>query len=168
MPFQLSHSTDDREDSPAQRRTGIDILLVGDEIDPQVLELLQGIDQVPGGPGKPIKPPHQDHIEPSLPGIIHQIIERRSAVCGATDPVVGVLLVPYSGFHAFRHSGASIMENSGVPIGSIQRILGHENRSTTEIYLHSLGESERKAILTYENARKPNSHMDSHTDTVTT
>ena len=74
--------------------------------------------------------------------------------------------VPYSGFHAFRHSGASIMENNNVPVGAIQRILGHENRSTTEIYLHTLGESEREAILTYEHARKADSHTDSHTDPV--
>ncbi len=34
--------------------------------------------------------------------------------------------VRYFNFHALRHSGASVMDNSGVPIGSIQRILGHE------------------------------------------
>jgi integrase len=41
--------------------------------------------------------------------------------------------VKYFRFHALRHSGASIMDNSNVPIGAIQRILGHENRTTTEI-----------------------------------
>jgi hypothetical protein len=35
---------------------------------------------------------------------------------------------------------------TNVPIGSIQRILGHENRLATEIYLHSIGDSERVAI----------------------
>jgi integrase len=62
--------------------------------------------------------------------------------------------VSYFRFHALRHSGASIMDNSGVPLGSIQRILGHENRKTTEIYLHSLGEAERQAMHVYENAKK--------------
>lgn len=36
-------------------------------------------------------------------------------------------------FHALRHAGASIMDCQNVPIGAIQRILGHENRTTTEI-----------------------------------
>jgi len=46
------------------------------------------------------------------------------------------------------------MDNSNVPIGSIQKILGHENRSTTEIYLHSFGMAERDAISVYELARQ--------------
>jgi len=58
--------------------------------------------------------------------------------------------VRYFRFHALRHAGASLMENSNVPIGAIQRILGHENRTTTEIYLHSIGCSEREAINIFE------------------
>ncbi|MEJ2221266.1 MAG: tyrosine-type recombinase/integrase [Desulfobacterales bacterium] len=50
------------------------------------------------------------------------------------------------GYHTLRHFGASVLEQSNVPIGSIQRILGHENRTTTEIYLHSIGDSERHAM----------------------
>ncbi len=65
-------------------------------------------------------------------------------------------------YHALRHSGASIMANLNVPIGAIQKILGHENRSTTEIYLHNVGNMERDAIVIYEQATKK-SHTDSHT-----
>ena len=61
--------------------------------------------------------------------------------------------VPYFRFHSLRHSSASVMDNHNVPKGAIQRILGHKNRSTTDIYLHSLGESERKAIETFEAVR---------------
>ena len=70
--------------------------------------------------------------------------------------------VPYFRFHALRHAGASLMEQANVPIGSIQRILGHEQRKTTETYLHGLGESERQALEIYEKTREF-SHTDSHT-----
>lgn len=73
--------------------------------------------------------------------------------------------VKYFRFHALRHSGASIMDNKNVPLGTIQRILRHENRTTTEIYLHSIGDSERLAMAIYEQARK-NSHTDSHTEKI--
>ena len=62
--------------------------------------------------------------------------------------------VKYFRFHPLRHAGASIMDGNNVPLGSIQRILGHENRKTTEIYLHSIGDAERKAMAIYEQARK--------------
>ena len=71
--------------------------------------------------------------------------------------------VRYFRFHALRHAGSSLMDASNVPIGAIQRILGHENRSTTEIYLHSVGDSERLAMEMYERARLEKSHTDSHT-----
>ena len=48
----------------------------------------------------------------------------------------------------------STMDSENIPIGSIQRILGHEKRSTTEIYLHSIGDQERDAIKKYERARE--------------
>ncbi len=36
---------------------------------------------------------------------------------------------------------------------AIQKVLGHENRTTTEIYLHNIGNAERQAIEAYEQAR---------------
>jgi len=61
--------------------------------------------------------------------------------------------VSYFRFHALRHAGASMLENSNVPIGTIQRILGHENRLTTELYLHSIGQAERTAIAILEDSK---------------
>lgn len=58
--------------------------------------------------------------------------------------------VKYFRYHALRHFGASVLDRSNVNIGAIQRILGHENRTTTEIYLHSIGEAEREAMIVYE------------------
>ncbi len=60
--------------------------------------------------------------------------------------------VRYFRYHALRHLTASILDDMGVPIGVIQRILGHKNRRTTEIYLHSVGDSEREAMAKLENS----------------
>ncbi len=71
--------------------------------------------------------------------------------------------VKYFRFHALRHAGASLMDRNGVPLGAIQEILGHQNRETTEIYLHSTDADKHDAMKCYERARQ-NSHMDSHTN----
>lgn len=70
--------------------------------------------------------------------------------------------VPYFRFHPLRHSGASLMDSNNVPLGAIQRILGHENRSTTEIYLHSIENIELEAMQVYERVSKK-SHTNPHT-----
>ncbi|MBT3805639.1 MAG: tyrosine-type recombinase/integrase [Desulfobacula sp.] len=54
--------------------------------------------------------------------------------------------VKYFRYHPLRHFGASLLDHQNVPIGDIQRILGHENRKTTEIYLHSIGNSQKDAM----------------------
>jgi integrase len=72
--------------------------------------------------------------------------------------------VKYFRFHALRHFGASLLEQSNIPIGSIQRILGHENRTTTELYLHSIGDGERRAMDVLDDRFGEFSHTDSHTE----
>ena len=72
--------------------------------------------------------------------------------------------VKYFRYHALRHFGASLLEQANVPIGSIQRFLGHENRATTELYLHSIGESERQAMDALNERFESFSHTDSHTN----
>ena len=61
--------------------------------------------------------------------------------------------VRYFAYDAIQHSGASLMDRNNSPIGAIQKILGHENRRTTEIYLHSIDIAEAGAITIYEEAR---------------
>lgn len=53
------------------------------------------------------------------------------------------------------------MDHNNVPIAAIQRILGHENRSTTEIYLHTMRNAEKDAIEVYERVMQK-SHTESH------
>jgi integrase len=90
--------------------------------------------------------------------------ENGNTVTGVVIEALDALLgVRYFRFHPIRHSGASIMDGNNVPLGAIQRILGHENRKTTEIYLHSIGDLEREAINAFEQAREK-SHTKSHTD----
>ncbi|WP_240910242.1 site-specific integrase [Desulfopila sp. IMCC35008] len=61
--------------------------------------------------------------------------------------------VKYFRFHPFRHAGASFMESLGIPISHIQELLGHENRKTTEGYIHSLGNNKIEAIAKFQQAR---------------
>ena len=72
--------------------------------------------------------------------------------------------VKYFRFHSLRHSSASLMDNNNVSKSVIQRILGHTNRTTTDLYLHSMGDSEKEAMLVLENARKKVTHKVTHKD----
>ena len=47
--------------------------------------------------------------------------------------------------HAFRHSCASHLLKNGAPITAIQRILGHENLSTTQRYTHIMKDDLKEA-----------------------
>lgn len=58
--------------------------------------------------------------------------------------------VQYFRYHAPRHPGASFLENLNIPIETIQRILGHENRTTGEICVRIKEGSERLAINALE------------------
>jgi hypothetical protein len=59
------------------------------------------------------------------------------------------------------------MERANVPISSIQRILGHENRAPTEIYLHSIGNAEREAMEVFELATQDAMPAEIHTQSLT-
>jgi len=58
--------------------------------------------------------------------------------------------VKYFRYHPLRHYGASVLDHARVPIGSIQKILGHEKRTTTELYIQSINEADIAAMETYE------------------
>lgn len=104
------------------------------------------------------------HWSSKAGGFVEGPYQDRKKIMGTLCRKVGVR---YFRFHALRHFGASVMERANVPIGSIQRLLGHENRSTTEIYLHSIGEAEREAMEVFELASQDALPTESHTQSLT-
>ena len=66
VSLQLGYSTDNREDRTTKGGAGVNVLLIADEINPQMAEFLKGQNQVLGAPSEPVEPPDQHHIEPSL------------------------------------------------------------------------------------------------------
>jgi len=74
--------------------------------------------------------------------------------------------VAYFRFHALRHFGAAVLDRANISIGSIQRILGHENRTTTGIYLHSIDEIGQTAMEYLGAQIEKKSHADSHTEKI--
>lgn len=63
--------------------------------------------------------------------------------------------VRHFSFHCFRHFGASLLSKRGVGTTEIQKILGHERATTTDLYLRSLGDSTKRAIKKLEGLKVP-------------
>jgi integrase len=72
-------------------------------------------------------------------------------------PILDRLRIPRSsgasGFHTFRHSAASILNESTGNLKLAQRLLGHSTvNMTANVYTHTSAESEREAALAIERA----------------
>jgi len=61
--------------------------------------------------------------------------------------------VPRFTLHCLRHFGASKLDNAGVPLCDIQELLGHEQATTTAIYLQSLRGSTIEAVKKLEDLK---------------
>lgn len=63
-----------------------------------------------------------------------------------TYPACVQLGIPRVGWHAFRHTHATLLSELGEPVKVAQAILGHADIETTlSVYTHSVPESERRA-----------------------
>jgi hypothetical protein len=87
IPFQLGDRPDDDDDGPAQRAAGIQVLPEADELDAEMVEFVENLEEVPDGPGDPVRGPYQDHLEAAAAGIPQQVIETRAPGLGPRDPV---------------------------------------------------------------------------------
>ena len=66
--------------------------------------------------------------------------------CEVLRPVCKKLGLPLITWHGFRHTGATLAADAGVPHRTIQALLGHGSSATTDVYVHSVLESERQAM----------------------
>jgi len=58
-----------------------------------------------------------------------------------------------AGFHTFRHSAATIINQKTGNLKLVQKLLGHSNLSTTaDVYTHTSADADRRAALTLEQA----------------
>ena len=78
---------------------------------------------------------------------------RRDVLYPALDRLRIPRLKGASGFHAFRHTAGSVVEERTGRLKLAQRLLRHSNVSTTaDIYTHTSRQSEREAALALERA----------------
>jgi integrase len=58
-----------------------------------------------------------------------------------------------AGFHTFRHSAATIVNQKTGNLKLVQKLLGHSNLSTTaDVYTHTSADADRRAALALEQA----------------
>ncbi|MEV4413550.1 tyrosine-type recombinase/integrase [Catellatospora sp. NPDC049609] len=112
---------------------------------------------------------HLDAAEPSRSAATWHDADnvQHSAVFGSEREAVNHLVLHAAGglrFHDLRHSYATWLVSDGVPINVVQRVMGHQNASTTlNLYTHAPDDYERKVrdlfgapadeMLTFDPAR---------------
>jgi integrase/recombinase XerC len=68
----------------------------------------------------------------------------------------GAKLDPKLNLHSLRHSFASVLASGGVPLRTIQHLLGHQNSATTEVYAHLQKSELQSAVKLLDEARAKN------------
>ena len=72
-------------------------------------------------------------------------------------PVLDALKIPHCGLHAFRHTHASLLLDSGATLKVVQQQLRHSDpRVTLAIYSHVIGDSQRVAVEKVAELLRPN------------
>jgi integrase len=95
-----------------------------------------------------------DFVFPKSDGMPHNPdVLRRDILYPALDRLGIPRLPRSSGFHRFRHSVATIVNQQTGNLKLVQRLLGHSNLGTTaDVYTHTFSEAEREAALALEQA----------------
>jgi hypothetical protein len=85
--FELGDRSDDNNDGPAQRSTGVDVLAEADELDIQAIQFIEDIEEVPSGACDAIARPDQDYFELAAASAAHHLIESRPLGLSAGDAI---------------------------------------------------------------------------------
>ena len=93
VSFELGHGGDDLEDEFARGRGSVEVVLVGYEVDPQGVELVESVDQVLERSREAIEFPDGQDLELSSLSGNHHFIERRPFGVFAAEALVDVDLV---------------------------------------------------------------------------
>jgi len=91
-PFQFSYGSNDREDHFAHWGTGIDTFAEADKLDAQRMKFFEHRNEVFSAPGEPVKPCNQNCIDFAFSGITHKAVEFGTAIFGAADADIDVLV----------------------------------------------------------------------------
>ncbi|MFH2123401.1 MAG: tyrosine-type recombinase/integrase [Pseudomonadota bacterium] len=88
-----------------------------------------------------------------LKTLLNKVERFKSFVYGSVCEKAGV---KYFRFHPLRHAGASLTDSINIPLSKIQGILGHENRKTTEGYIHTTRGRSVEVMRAFEKAQESN------------
>jgi integrase len=84
---------------------------------------------------------------------LHPDVVRKDVLYPLLDKLGIARSAGSSGFHAFRHSAASIVNERTGNLKLAQKLLGHSNiEMTAEVYTHTSAEAEREAAVAIERA----------------
>jgi integrase len=79
------------------------------------------------------------------------VLDRHTLLSWQLKPAAKALGFGNVNWHLLRHSNATLHDSIGTPLGTVQALLGHSlGEITRQVYLHSLTEDRRSAVMKLE------------------
>ncbi len=78
-------------------------------------------------------------------------MSRRNLLNRQFKPACEKLKLTGIGWHWLRHTTATLSDSLGVPLGTVQTLLGHSSQETTRaLYVHAVGADVKEAVQRVE------------------